>query len=263
MSTKKVAVPQASQAEQNLQKEQAEFLRLQKDSITQQQEFNKMITPVLLKQSGFDFTQDENGNITSLTEKAKEVDPNEQMRKDIETAFLERTKASLAGDLPVDPGLIRDLNKSDQELENQLRKQFGNDMSSTPAQEALQRAKESRNILLDQARRGDLTLAEQLGQARQNSNQQLIDSNLNRAFGISNNNNFASQWAQAGQSAQTAQQGFQFNRNMQFSANQFNASQVSPLASIAGTIGGAALGAFTGGIGTAAGTALFGAATKK
>ena len=211
----------------------------------------------MLKQSGFNFEQDENGNIINITETPKETDPNDQMRKDIETAFLERTKASLAGELPVDPGLIRDLNQSDQELENKLRKQFG-DLTSSPAQEALQRAKDSRNILLDQARRGDLSLAEQLGQNRQNSNQQLIDSGISRAFGIAGANNFASQWGQAGQSAGNAMQSFQFNRNMQFDANKFNASQVNPLMSMAGTVGGAALGAYTGGLGAAHGAKLFG-----
>lgn len=268
------ASPQGQQ-EGAIQKEQAEFLRLQKESIETQQRFEQMIQPVLLRQAGFDVQQDETGKIISIT---KPQDPNAGLRGEIETGLLQRSKAALEGNLPVDPGLLRDLKKFDEDLESQLRKQFG-DLNSSPAQEALQRARESKELILGQARRGDLSMAEQLSQQRQGANQGLIDSGFDRTGALSARGDFSGQFAQAGASAGAAINPFQFNRNLAsqesqfsrsfaadrsqfsrslavnqdhfgrnlgFNVNQLNQNRTNPLASIAGTVLGAASGGFFG-----------------
>jgi len=249
-----VEAPQPTVEERALQKEQVELLRLQRESIDTQQDFNRLITPVLLEESGFDITLDEEGNITDLQ---RREDPNAPLRQDIETRFLERTQAALKGELPVNPALLRDLDEQEQNLENQLRNQFG-DLTSTPAQEALQRSQESRNLLLESARRGDLTLAEQLQLARQQGNQSLINQTVNRGLSIGQTGNqFANQFGNAVRTAGAAQQPFQFQRQMQFQANQFNAQQSDPFGSILGVITGIAGGAFAGGLGSGAAAKIF------
>ena len=334
-----VEAPKATPEEVALQKEQTQLLQLQRDSIQSQQEFNKILTPILLDQAGYEpvfdsasskradelrtrradlqaqlsitpqlieekkpsipmstwgtsnfgtgtfgyqpgtksttnseYTRIQN-EISQIDSELQNIDPNrivglkkkedpvlteqDKLRQEIETDLLKRTNAALKGELPVDPGLIRDLDKFDKELENKLRAQFG-DLTSTPAQEALQRAKESKTILLEQARRGDLTLAEQLSQQRQFANESLTDSSINRPLTIAGTGNvFANQFAQGVQSAGVAQQPFQFNRQLQFNAAIQNANQPDPFGQIFGTVLGAAAGGFGGGFGAKAGAALF------
>lgn len=253
MKSAKSQTPAISASEKALQKEQAEMLRLQRETIVREQEFQQMLTPLLLEESGIKPVYDESGALTGY-EKAS--DPNQALREQIEGKFLERSMAALEGDLPVDPALMRDLDKYVQETENQIRKQFG-DLTSTPAQEAMQRANESVMLAKDSARRGDLTLAEQLGMGRLSSNEGLIDSTINRGATIAGmGRDFASLYGSAVSGYSSAMQPYQFNRQMQFNVDQVNASRSSPLGSIIGGIAGAGIGAMTGGVGAAAGAKL-------
>ena len=100
------------------------------------------------------------------------VDPLEQSLRDreqgIREGFISRTEAALAGDLPVNPALLRDLEQRQALLGENLRRSLGPDFTtSTPGQNALAAFERERNIALEQARRDDLTMAEQLGIQRE------------------------------------------------------------------------------------------------
>jgi hypothetical protein len=196
------------------------------------------------------------GDITGFEEI---TDPAQAKRDEAEGLLLDRELAALKGELPIDPGLLKDLDKRDQAFENELRTRFGGDLTSSPALEAIQAAKDSRSTILDQARRGDLSLASQLQLQQGAFNQATTQTGISNALGITGSSNpFASQFGAGASGFGTAQQGFQFDRSQQFAARKFNASQPSPFGQIAGAIAGAGIGAFTGGAGSELG-AKFGA----
>jgi hypothetical protein len=110
------------------------------------------------------------------------VDPFEQSLRDreqgIREGFISRTEAALAGDLPVNPALLRDLEQREALLGENLRRSLGPDFAtSTPGQNALNAFERERTIALEGARRSDLTMAEQLGIQREQNlrGQQLSD----------------------------------------------------------------------------------------
>tara|TARA_Y100000310_G_scaffold292684_1_gene321663 strand:+ start:139 stop:1617 length:1479 start_codon:yes stop_codon:yes gene_type:complete len=110
------------------------------------------------------------------------VDPFEQSLRDreqgIREGFISRTEAALAGDLPVNPALLRDLEQRQALLGENLRRSLGPDFAtSTPGQNALAAFERERTIALEGARRSDLTMAEQLGIQREQNlrGQQLSD----------------------------------------------------------------------------------------
>lgn len=246
MSTK-VSVPGPSPAEEALRTEQVQVLRQQRDLLQDQLRQQNLLAPILFKQAGLIPQLSEEGNIIGLSE-----DP---MQAEVRKGFLERSRAALAGELPVNPALMRDLATQEQQLREGLRKQLGTGFeTSTPGMEALQRFGESRNILLEGARRGDLTLAEQLGLQRagaaQQSGQFAAGAILPSIGGLGN-----------------VAQGFMNplgilagDRQMQMQANMANAqAKAQTMGSLFGGIGmlgGMALG---GPLGGAIGAKLFGA----
>jgi hypothetical protein len=182
---------------------------------------------------------------TSITGVTQIEDPNRPLREEIETGFLERTRAALAGELPVNPALLRELGEQEETLRESLRKQLGTGFeTSSPGIEALATQRQRSEELIEGARRGDLTLAEQLGIARQSSNEQSINQLLARVGGAANfQNPLISQFG-------SALQPFQFNRQQQFQANAANAQLSAQSQQGIGQFLGLAAGA---GIGFAAG----------
>lgn len=106
-----------------------------------------------------------------LQQLQEELDPTteEGMRKkEIDKLLQERTLKALKGELEIDPALERDLAKQEETLRDTLRAQLGPGYeTSSPGIEALQAYQEGANVLRSQARRGELTLSEQLSMARQ------------------------------------------------------------------------------------------------
>lgn len=95
-------------------------------------------------------------------------DPLADRRQEIEELLLERSEKALKGELPVDPALERNIEEQREVLRARLQEQLGPGFeTSTPGIEALQRFEESAEVLRDQARRGQLSLSEQLSLARQ------------------------------------------------------------------------------------------------
>jgi len=222
MSTK-VSAPKPTAAEEALRVAQKENIDLQNQIIRQQQQQNKILLPFLAEQEGFDITQDEFGNIASI---AKRADPDAELQKQIQRELNQRSLKALRGELPVDPGLERDLASQRQQLENKLAGQFGPGYStSSPAIEALQRYDESANILREGARTGQLTLAEQLGMAREQQNQfaQQSAQDVLRQSAIGDPLTFAGAYGQVSNNYLRAQQPYIADRQMQLQASIANA----------------------------------------
>ena len=172
--------------ERALWEQQAEALRSQKDFNEETVRMQKLMFPMQMKSAGmnaiFNKEDPETGELTDPSLKKGAVigfekadDINTQMREGIETQYLTRVQAALAGELPEDPALIAQLGEQEDALHESLRQQLGPGwQTSSPGIEAISKFEEGKFKLLDAARRGDLTLAEQLGQSRENVN-------LNRA----------------------------------------------------------------------------------
>jgi hypothetical protein len=165
-----VSVPPPSAEERELQRQQAETLKLQREILEQQRMQSKVLIPFLAEQEGFDVTTDEFGNITAIGKKPKtELD---LMKDEIEKAFTERSLKALKGELPVDPALEETLKVQEQELRNKLSTQLGPGYeTSTPGIETLGNFFRSAEILREGARTNQLTLAEQLGITREQQRQ--------------------------------------------------------------------------------------------
>ena len=172
-----------SPAEERLRNEQTNLLRTQQSLLTEQKRQQDLLAPILFEEAGIrQVTDPETGEVTGFE---RIDDPNEALREEIETGFLERTRAAQRGELPVNPALLRDLKTGRETLRESLRKQLGPGFeTSTPGIEALGRFGETETNVLESARRGDLTTAEALGLQRQGGNQQLIDSLLGRTGGL-------------------------------------------------------------------------------
>lgn len=219
----KVSAPKPTAEERALQQAQKEMIDLQRDILLQQQQQNKILLPFLADQEGFTITQDANGNITSIT---KKDDPLEAQSKEIQKLLNERSLKALKGELPVDPGLERDLTAQKETLRNKLASQFGPGFeTASPAIEALQRYEEGANILREGARTGQLTLAEQLGLTREQESifkQQTRQDTL-RQSAIGDPLTFAGGFGQTANNYLRAQQPFIENRKMQLQASVTNA----------------------------------------
>lgn len=156
-------------------------------------------------------------NIASTRPQIERIeDPNQALREQIEQGFLDRTLAAQRGELPVNPALLSDLGQQEETLRETLRKQLGPGFeTSTPGTERLDQFFQTKEEILEGARRGDLTLSEQLGIGRSRENVDLVNQNIAQAgtiTGLSNPATFSSAL------------GFFGNmRNQQFSANQMNA----------------------------------------
>ena len=164
-----------SEEERALQREQVELLRLQKASNLESQRIQDLLTPFLLGSAGFDpefNTRDpdtgnlrdpnlEEGAILSLGQAGG--GENAQIKKDIESQLLQRYQSALSGDLPISPGIKRDLEEQEMALASRMEKQLGPGWETgSPGQKALSRFKEREALIKYGARTGDLTLADQL-----------------------------------------------------------------------------------------------------
>lgn len=203
MGGSKASAPKPSDEERALQKEQTELLRMQKDLILQQQREGRSLAEFMGKKLGVKFEFDKKtGEIIGakdtkwareqagtdreikemqgellklqLEEQTRQLDPEQNKRRlKIERLLEERTLNALQGKLPVDPALERDIREQKLTLKEQLQSQFGPGWeTSSPAIEAMSRFDESANVLRSQARRGELTLAEQLGAVREQTGMQ-------------------------------------------------------------------------------------------
>lgn len=157
--------PPPSEEERALQREQTELLRYQRKLLEKQLAQQNLLAPFLFEELGLKPVYGEDGAITGF----EKLPPSEaeKLREEIDLALLERSQAALRGELPVSPTLEREIRDAEETLRERLRQQLGPGYeTSTPGIEALsaytQRAVEAREA----ARRGELTLSEQLSLAR-------------------------------------------------------------------------------------------------
>ena len=218
-----VSVPKPSAEEKALQAEQTALLREQRNIISDQYKQQQLLSPILFDQLGItpEFDPD-TGEITGYNKVQSEKD---KLSEEVELGFLQRSKDALAGNLPVSPTLERELIDAEQTLNERLRRQLGPGYAtSTPGTEALQKFGQSGIELREAARRGELTLAEQLGLARGGFNANQVNQTLSGALGI---NSGALQSAGMGINLANAfgqQVGqYQNNRALQLQASTANA----------------------------------------
>lgn len=188
----KVEVPPPTPEENALRAEQTNLLKQQRILLEQQQSEQRALLPLFAQQMGLNIEFDESGKIIGATEDPQfaalsdlqrqvmeqslgkllsdaELDP---QRKEIERMLLERSGKALRGELEIDPALERDIGNQRETLMERLRGQLGSGFeTSSPGIEAIQKFEESANVLRSQARRGELTLAEQLSMAREGMGQ--------------------------------------------------------------------------------------------
>lgn len=179
------------QAQQN----QRDFIQEMMTSARQQRHFSSVLIPQALKEAGYAPEYDEEGNLTGIKEiSSPEERQISELEQAIELGFLNRTQAALKGELPENPALLRDLKDQEEALRDRLRKQLGSGYeTSSPGIEALSSNTEDRNIALEQSRRDDLTLSEQLGIARGTYNRQGTQLGLNNLASLAGFQNNANQ----------------------------------------------------------------------
>lgn len=196
--------PAPSAEERALQRQQVELLKQQQSMLEREARQQELLLPVMLRRSGVEAVRDPvTGEVTGfkelkdsatltpyeksmfaiqegqmalqkemLAQSQKEfaeytTSPLAQQRKDIEAKFYQRTLDALSGNLPVNPALERGLQEEQDLLGEQMRRQLGSGWAtSTPGIQAQAQFRQRKQELLESARRGDLTLAEQLGLQR-------------------------------------------------------------------------------------------------
>lgn len=182
MGGSKVSLPPPSPVDAELQREQVNLLKQQSSILNEQFRLQNLLTPTLLRAQGLKPKLDESGKIIGLEEDPGSI----QMRRlGLEEKFIERSEKALAGELDIDPALTRGLQEEEQTIRGMLRKQVGPDYElSTPGSQRLGDFFKRKEELLYAARRGDLTLSEQLGLARQGSVQGGVQGGQNVLFGM-------------------------------------------------------------------------------
>lgn len=173
-NTRYATMPGQTPEEAALASEQASSLRQAREILDRQYRETRLLSDLSYKSAGLKVTRDPTtGEVTGVTEMSdEELTPEQRRQKEIQRLQEERSLAALKGELPVDPALTRDLGQQELTLNDALRKQLGEGYAtSSPGMEALQRFNESKGIILDQARRGDMTTAEALSLTRAGFNQ--------------------------------------------------------------------------------------------
>ena len=181
--------PEPTQEERDLQREQVEILRQQQQIIAEQARQQELLAPFLFESAGLQPILDDTGRVIDfqrvppteeetilrdlqlqalqqLTE-PETADPLAAQRQEVEEALLQRSLQALAGELPIATGVEQELAEQERVLRARLQRQLGPGFeTSTPGIEALARFGETEALIRDEARRGEITLAETLGLAR-------------------------------------------------------------------------------------------------
>lgn len=230
--------PKPTAEERALQKNQADLLALQTEILKQQRAQQAILLPFLAEQEGFQVETDEFGNVTKISKTPTEL---EIKRKQLETELTDRSLAALRGELPVSPGLERDITRSDTMLREKLGKQLGPGYeTSSPGIEALARNNESAEVLREGARTAQLTLAEQLGITREQQNQfsQQSSQDILRQGAVGDPLTLAGAFGQTASGYGKAQEPFIAQRQMQLQASIANSqSKASMFGAGIGLIG--------------------------
>jgi hypothetical protein len=234
---KGASVPAPSAEERALQQSQADLLNTQKQILQSQQAQQKVLLPFFAEQEGYNVELDDAGNIKSISKTPNET---ETLRNTLDKELAERSLKALRGELPVDPNLEKSLKTQEETLKDRLTKQFGPGYETSSAGiESLRNQSESAENLRANARRGELTLSEQLGIAREQQNDFTRQSSQDFLRQISSGDQLttAGAFGQVASGYGAAQAPYIQNRQMQFQANQ---SARSGMYGLLGSLVGAA-----------------------
>lgn len=218
--------PGMSAQEKNLLKQQSEILAEQLQSIRSQREQFDMLAPFLFEDLGLKPIV-QGGKIVGFEELPDELKP---LREKSEKLLLERSVAALEGRLPVSPQLQQELSRSKGTLEETLRRSLGPDFAATTAgaDAMAQFTREEENVL-EAARRGDISLGEQLSIGRQAGNQAAGTQDLASVLGIHGaGSGIPAMFGAAAAGLSGPIQAFMNSRNMQTQFQMNENNQPSP-----------------------------------
>jgi hypothetical protein len=258
MRGSKVKYPEMSSQERELQSMQLDMLREYRTLAAESTRLQNLLAPYLYRASGIKPIQDDQGKIIGFEEdpQAKALSDRE---RSLQEKYLKRSEDALAGNLPVDPALERNLATNEQSVRERLLSQLGPGYeTSTPGMQALATERSRAEELRSGARTGQLALSEQLGLARAGAAEQKqsnLMARLMSSYGTSSA--LGGQTAGALQGLAQALQGYGAQRQGMFQANMFNAQQPGFM-SFLGQLLGIGAGSFFGGAGGAFGRRLFG-----
>lgn len=189
-------------------------------------------------------------------------DPTRQRIDSISDQFFDRTEAALAGELPVNPALLRQLEEQRQNFENSLIRDFGSltaARNSSAGQNRIQTFDTFFSEQLETARRRDLEQARVASLQGVQASENLFNNFLQQTQGILNLPSPAAQGlgqASANFSSAIAPLQGQLNTEAQFAAA--NPTLAQSLGGIAGTAAGIGGGALLGNFFTGGGLPFFG-----
>lgn len=231
-TTIKAAPPPAKSAAQlEMEQEQLEILREQR---AQQEE----LAPFLYKSMGL--TRDpETGSLIEA--------PVEQ--SEIERLYEERQLAALKGELPVSPALEAELSQQEQEISEDLARRLGPQWQQTTAgQRGMGEFQKRADLVREEARRGQLSTGESLLASRMG---QMSDIEQRRLVNLQQSGQPSLQLlgAYGGVLAPYQQErmmGWQMSNQAKQQSAANRAGVIGSMFGAAGTLGGLALGGYTG-----------------
>ena len=249
--------PGPSAEERELQSTQTAILKENQAMVKEQMRQQELLAPLLYKNAGLT-PRYENGQLVGFDEIPESADPNAVLRKEIEGKLLERSMAALNGELPVDIGLMRDLDEADTKLNDVLFKNLGSGYAtSSPGIEAQSKNALNRTRVLDAARRDDLTMAEGLSLNRSNQISDLNTKRISQLVGTTNiRDNGIGQLGNIAQLFGQQAQGYAQERGRKYQAD-FQAYQQNQKPGIFQSILGIAAGAAGAKFGGAAGSGIW------
>ena len=234
-----VEAPQASQAEQDLQTQQAQTLKEQREFVQAQTKRQSLLDPILFEQAGLEPQFGPDGEITGFE---KTEDPLQAQRDEVEEGFLERTLLAQKGELPISGVTERSIGQGREDLRARLLKNLGTGFeTSTPGSEALTDFDDTATARRSAEARGDLTLSAQLGLQQGQFAENVDNQSIGQALNINQGTGARiGDFTQVAGGFGAAQQGFQFNRELEFDARKTSAANKTAL--ISGAFGAAATG---------------------
>jgi hypothetical protein len=251
MGGSKVKYPEISPEERELNRLNLDVVREARLTQAEHARIQDLLAPYIYRAAGVT-PRMEGGRIVGFDQAP--ADALQTQRESLERQLMARSEAAIRGELPLDPGLERGIAEEGRGLNMTLRQQLGPGFeTSTPGAQARAEFAKRASELRASARRGELTLAEQLGlqrgqmnQAQQARQYQQIASTL----GIGQPNIAGTGTLLSGIASGMAPYAAQ--RQGQFQASLYNAQQPGVGDFLGGVLGlgaGAFLGPFAGGLG--------------
>jgi hypothetical protein len=251
MGGSSVQAPQPTIQEMQLQSAQANALKQATQLTTQSYKTQNLLAPYLYQSMGLTpqyGTGKNAGQITGFSQDPAYAALNTK-QMNLTNELLDREQAALEGNLPVDPGLTTQLNESEQQLRSEMNANLGPGWeTSTPGSTALNQWNTYKSNILESARRGDLTMAEQLALGMQGGQQSGSSFLTTGASGIAGTGaNYGGAFAGIAGGYNSPLQLMQNNRALQMQADMFNSQQSNALwaglGQGVGTLAGIGLGA--------------------